>query len=326
MEDRINQALSQIERDLQNIKSAREQVDSVVSSSEQLKERVGSFVSDVNTLSKQVEGLIQSLAEQGKSNIVDFEKSLEDLKKACATVVSSFEKETTVAASTIKMEINNLHDEVERLEEARSNLVVATNAIKNLNDDVEKLTTELKESQSAQDNDLQAIKEQLTGFLTQLLDTSKKADAIQHSIQDQNNTLNQLLQSLNAANTALSGISPLIQTVQSSLSNQIQNETNQISQSLNTSIIESKQTLDHNINDGFEKQNSELRSIYSDLDKDIANRFNKLDNDIKSEVQNTLDIYQKNNEKLEKKVNFLQILLIVQVVISVVIIVLMAIG
>lgn len=322
MEDRINQALSQIERDLQNIKSAREQVESVVSSSVQLKERVGSFVSDVNALSKQVEGLIQSLAEQGKSNIVDFEKSLENLKKACATVVSSFEKETTVAASTIKMEINNLHDEVERLEEARNNLVVVTNAIKNLNDDVEKLTTELKESQSAQDNDLQAIKEQLTEFILQLVETNKKADVIQHSVQDQNNTLNQLLQSLSAANTALSGISPLIQTVQSSLSNQIQNETNQISQSLNTSIIDAKQTLDHNINDVFEKQNSELRSVYSDLEKDIANRFNKLDNDIKSEVQNTLDIYQKNNIKLEKKGKLLQVLLIIQMIVSIVVLIL----
>lgn len=37
MDERINQALAQIESDLRSIKSAREQVDSVVTASSQLK-------------------------------------------------------------------------------------------------------------------------------------------------------------------------------------------------------------------------------------------------------------------------------------------------
>ena len=58
MEERINQALIQIENDLRSVKSARKQVDIVVESSSQLKEKVGTFVSDVSNLSKQVEELM----------------------------------------------------------------------------------------------------------------------------------------------------------------------------------------------------------------------------------------------------------------------------
>ena len=79
MEERINQALAQIEKDLQDIKSAKEQVDSVVASSSQLKEKVGAFVSDVSNLSKQVEQLMHSIADKGKDNLANFKESMEGI-------------------------------------------------------------------------------------------------------------------------------------------------------------------------------------------------------------------------------------------------------
>ena len=50
MEDRINQALMQLEKDLQSINSAREQVESTVKASTDLHKVVGDYVSSVKKL------------------------------------------------------------------------------------------------------------------------------------------------------------------------------------------------------------------------------------------------------------------------------------
>ena len=247
MEERINQALIQIENDLRSVKSAREQVDIVVESSSQLKEKVGTFVSDVSNLSKQVEELMHSINEKGKDNLTNFKESLDALDKSCAKIISSFEEKATIASDSVKNEVNNLHGEIEKLDAARKDLASATEAINKLNKGVEKLTTELNASQKAQDKDLHTIKDQLTAVSTRLSNMESIGGAIQKSIQAQNNTLDQLSKSLNAANTALSGICPLIQTAQNSLSNQIQNDTNHVAQKLSDTINETKQVLEKKV-------------------------------------------------------------------------------
>ena len=247
MEERINQALAQIEKDLQNIKSAKEQVDSVVASSSQLQEKVGAFVSDVSNLSKQVEQLMHSIADKGKDNLANFRESMEALNRSCAEIVTSFENKTNAAANAVISEVDKLHGEIEKLDVARGKLVSATEAINKLNIGVEKLATELNDSQKAQDKELYTIKDQLTAISTRLSNMDTKAGAIQESIQAQNNTLGQLSQSLNAANTALGGINPLIQAAQSSLSNQIQNDTNQVAQKMAASMGETKLSLEKRI-------------------------------------------------------------------------------
>ena len=224
MEERINQTLIQIENDLRSVQSARKQVDSVVESSSQLKEKVGTFVSDVSNLSKQVEKLMHSINEKGKDNLTKFKESLDALDKSCAEIISSFEEKAAVASDSVKNEVNNLHGEIEKLDAARNDLVSATNDVKNLNDNVEKLTSELKDTQSAQDDELVAIKEQLRTFSSNMSGIEAKVINIQENLLSQANTLNQLSQSLDAANTTLCGISPLIQTAKDSISNQIESE------------------------------------------------------------------------------------------------------
>ena len=247
MEERINQALAQIEKDLQNIKSAKEQVDSVVASSSQLKEKVGAFVSDVANLSKQVEQLMHSIADKSKDNLSNFKESMEALNRSCAEIITSFENKTNAAANAVTSEIDKLHGEIEKLDAARNILVSATDAIKKLNDNVEKLTSEIKVTQSAQDDELRAIKGQMTELSSRLSDLDTKSGNIIESLQTHYDSLVQLSQSLNAANTALSGISPLIQTAQSSLSNQIQNDTNQVAQKLVASLGETKLSLEKRV-------------------------------------------------------------------------------
>lgn len=50
MEDRFNQALMQLEKDLQSINTAREQVESTVKASTELQKVVGEYVTSVKKL------------------------------------------------------------------------------------------------------------------------------------------------------------------------------------------------------------------------------------------------------------------------------------
>ena len=146
MDERINQALAQIESDLRSIKSAREQVDSVVTASSQLKATVGTFVADVTKLSKQVEQLMNSIADKEKSNLADFKASLEALNTSCNEIVSSFNEKTSNATDKVKTEVEKLHREIEKLDEARNSLVSATQSVNTLKDSVKQLTNDLKNS------------------------------------------------------------------------------------------------------------------------------------------------------------------------------------
>ena len=84
MEEKIQQALVQIESDLQSIKSAREQVENVVSAASDLQNKVGTFVDEVSGLSHQVEGLMHSIANGGSENLENFKTSLDAMKSSCS--------------------------------------------------------------------------------------------------------------------------------------------------------------------------------------------------------------------------------------------------
>ncbi len=204
MEERINQALVQIENDLREIQSAKKQVDSVMSASSQLQNKVGTFVTDVANLSQQVKDLMRVAADERNSNQADFKSSLEELEKSCNDIVLSFERKSSVAANAVKLGIDNLHEEIEKLDSIQNNLVSATTVVRTLNDNIENLMAELKNSQSAQDEELKNIAETQSGI-------DDKSVTIQKAIQEQDFTLKQLSQSLNAANAALSEVNPFIE-------------------------------------------------------------------------------------------------------------------
>ena len=79
MEERINQALQNIEKDLQNIKSAREQVELVVNSYKELQDKVQPYLKNAENLSQDASKIIEAFSEYRKMSLDDFSKHKKSL-------------------------------------------------------------------------------------------------------------------------------------------------------------------------------------------------------------------------------------------------------
>ncbi|MEE3483409.1 MAG: hypothetical protein VZQ98_03670 [Bacteroidales bacterium] len=251
MEERINQALAQIESDLRNIQSAREQVDNVVLSSSHLQEKVRTFVLEVSNLSQQVEKMADFIAGERNNDVERVKETLNNLHNSCkefvsrmettsekilsqfddscadvlsslktesSNIASDFNKKATKSSNAINSNVQALYEEVEKLDNAKKEMLSAIGAIKDLKNIIENLMLELQKSQSAQDEVLINIKDAVATSLLKVEKINNTQKIITDNQTSQNSILNQLTQSLNASNTALSGISPLIQSSQNAIS------------------------------------------------------------------------------------------------------------
>ncbi|MCR5361949.1 MAG: hypothetical protein K6E73_08065 [Bacteroidales bacterium] len=269
MEEKIQQALVQIESDLQSIKSAREQVENVVSAASDLQNKVGTFVDEVSGLSQQVEGLMHSIANGGSENLENFKTALETMKSSCSgfmeqmnsgssKFVTEFQQKTTELSNAIKQQVECLQAEVCKLDSAKSELVLSLDVVRTANTNIEDLAKELKTSQKAQDEELKNIRDNSHAITNKADAIFATVNKIDEALSTQEKSITQLVQSLNAANAALSGISSLIptaqsslssqiQTLQTSLSNQIQNDVKELLQALNATLENVKQTLEKKV-------------------------------------------------------------------------------
>ncbi len=269
MEERINNALQQIEADLQKLKSAREQVESVVSSHKELQGEVQTFVNEVANLSQGTEKLLGSIsAEKGKTlqdyndtlsalknncdaivaqfktdaqtqldnannsfdekgnaiingfekskkqietslteNLKRFQEKIESFSVSCNNItnslqekadniISNFAKETEKINSSFRDEATNLKTQAERLVTLGNSLRDSIDIVNGLNSNIEKLMKELKDSQTAQDQELSQIKtdiNKLDAALTaQQAAQNQEFSQIKTSLTQLNKTLNAL--------------------------------------------------------------------------------------------------------------------------------------
>lgn len=194
MEERINQALTQIEADLQSIQSAREQVGTVVQSHKELQRKVETFVSAVANLSQHIESLSGSFTDMADKDLAKFNDSLEAMRKSCSgfidlmnrqseQIVSEFANNANNSAASIKKEVSNLHTGIETISGIAKDWTDSISIVKTLKSDIENLLAELNATQSVQDGVLNAI--------------DAKNDGIGKTLAMQNSQLNQLQQTLN---------------------------------------------------------------------------------------------------------------------------------
>lgn len=263
----INVALERLEQNLKDISSAHEQVESVVSASSQLQIKVGTFVSEVAKFSQQVEKMVQTIADRGDKDVENFKTSLKKLDKECSAFVSlmddktheianDFEEKTIKASDSIKSGVEFIQNEVDKIEKAKNDLLSALNVVMILKDDIGDLMKELKKTQSAQNEDLDKIKSDVLHLIEKTDELSKIESKSTESLLKQESVLSQLSLSLNSVNTALSGISPLIQTIQSSLSNQFDKSIGQLSRDFFSTKTEMT-----NSNRNVEEKVSSLKTI-----------------------------------------------------------------
>lgn len=132
MKDKINEALLQLENDLQEIDSAKKQVEKTVDASIALQTEVRSYVDAVNEMCVKV----KNTANNFKTNT---ESSLKD-----------FKEQNDILTERVN-ELNNLREEIEK----------AAKEINTLKDTLAQISKDLKDSQEAQDAVLNEIKQKV---------------------------------------------------------------------------------------------------------------------------------------------------------------------
>ena len=107
MEDRINQALMQLENDLRNINSAREQVESTVKASTELQKVVGDYVSSVRKLCIGLKSWEEELSSRGTAMSEEYERTVSQISSSCTAVITTFNSRVEKSINDFKSKSKN---------------------------------------------------------------------------------------------------------------------------------------------------------------------------------------------------------------------------
>ena len=200
MEERINSALKQIEKDLQTLNSSRQQVESIVNSNKEFQGKVQVFVNEVANLSHETEKLISAFSEEREKSVIDYDNTISSLKETSDKIVSDYRAITKEIEKSFKDEATKLHTETERFVTLNNSLRDSIDIVNGINNNIEKLMSELKNSQAVQDGELSQIKTDIAQLDTKLTTLQTNLNA---EFQQTNTSIAQLDTKLSSLQTSL---------------------------------------------------------------------------------------------------------------------------
>ncbi|MCR4799489.1 MAG: hypothetical protein K5860_03180 [Bacteroidales bacterium] len=289
MEERINQALQNIEKDLQNIKSAREQVELVVNSYKELQDKVQPYLKNAENLSQDASKIIEAFSEYRKMSLDDFSKHKKSLEGSCNAIVDVFQKQTNDVISHFKLESQ------EQLNSANAEF----------KKDTELLINDYKETQKQTSNSIQdsliTLKNEASSFAQICGNTTKSLDEksseivvgfkenchnIEAKIEEETTKLRaESEQIIDLGNRLKSSIDII-----GSLNNNITNLMDELKKSQNAQDV-----VLNNIQAQLSTLNNSLSTISTNTATLINNTYNNIKSDINKlnkELKNTIE---KNN-------------------------------
>lgn len=248
MEDRINQALLQLEKDLQSINTAREQVESTVKASTELQKVVGEYVSSVKKLCIGLKSWEDDLSSRGAALSGEFERAVSQINTSCIAVVTTFNSSVEKTINEFKSKSEGtikdfadqnsiLTERVLELNKLRDEIKTATAEIQSVKESLAQISKDLKESQDGQDAVLNHIKQtvsEIPGII--------------------NNNANSVIERIDSLNQ---GLSADIASLQGKADNQ-------------NSELSSVKSLCHDIKSATDRLNSNLQSSKESLLSEMA--------------------------------------------------------
>ncbi len=248
MEERINQALDQLEKDLQEITSARNQVESTVKASTALQKVVGEYVLSVKTFCDSLKSWVADLRVRNSDIFNEYKEAIVKVNTTCAEIIESFKTDVEKTSTDFKnntkslveqfTEQNNiLSEHVQDLNILKEEILKATAEVQSIKGFLTQLSKDLKESQESQDIVLGYIK-QKTDAIPGII--SEKADSIVGK-------LNSLYDKTVGIDSLLSRVFSLGQEVKA-VSEQIHSTIQSSTNSLHTAIESSKNDTSKSIN------------------------------------------------------------------------------
>ena len=252
MEDKINQALVQLENELQGIVSAREQVEKTVKSSTDLQKVVGEYVSSVKTLCVGLQVWEKDLEARETSLSAEFESSITHLNSLCTAITTAFHTDVVKIGTEFKTKTETtlsqfveqnikLSEKVLALDTLSNEIKKAIDEIKPIKESLTQLSKELKDSQKNQDIVLGDIKQKVTEIpdtielytdgITEKLETIYQAHkTILDGINTKIDLLNEKADNLKNATAQLQSI---LQSTSESITNAISSSKEETAKAIN---------------------------------------------------------------------------------------------
>ena len=201
MEEKINQALVQLENDLQDLVSAREQVEATVKASSELQKVVGEYVGSIKALCVGLQAWENNLRDREMSLGHNTEAAISNVKKICEEIVSTFDSKTenikTSFQNGTKDTLDKFIEQNNKLAEKIGELTALREQIKKASDEIgivkgslEKISKELEESQDEQDKALEEIKNTV---LTLPVKIQQSENSVTQAINSSEQTIVELL-------------------------------------------------------------------------------------------------------------------------------------
>lgn len=238
MEDKINQALVQLENELQGIVSAREQVEKTVKSSTDLQKVVGEYVSSVKTLCVGLQVWEKDLEARETSLSAEFESSITHLNSLCTAITTAFHTDVVKIGTEFKTKTETtlsqfveqnikLSEKVLALDTLSNEIKKAIDEIKPIKESLTQLSKDLIDSQTEQDIVLDDIKQKVIeipvivkGYTDAII---RKLDTINQGLNTILNSTNIKIDLLNEKADNLKNVSAKLQSILQSSSESITN-------------------------------------------------------------------------------------------------------
>lgn len=180
MEDRINKALAQLEKDLQEINSARNQVESTVKASTDLQKVVSEYVSSVQALSVGLQALESELRAREGALSNEYEDAISRVNSTCTEIISSFGTVVEKASTDFKGKTDST---IEKFTQQNTILTERVKDMNALKDEIKKTMSEIQTVKESLTQISKDVKESQEGQDRVLDDLKQKADAIPDKIQ-----------------------------------------------------------------------------------------------------------------------------------------------
>ena len=320
MEERINQALVQLESDLQSLQSAKEQVEKTVGASAELQKTVGEYVVSVKNLCITLKTWENNLKTRESSLGQDVASSIADIERSCSSLITAFNSNVDQATTTFQTgtktvldnfvdENNKLTERVKSLNDLQEQIKKATKDIQLLKDSLSQISVDLKESQDEQDEALNDILQKVTNLPSQVHEESQTViQAISNSEKTLVDSVNisiskadEIIASIKGLTSNLDGLNTLCQNINTSIISSTTNLTNVITGTKDE--INGKFTTEMGkLETGITEINLLCKSISTSIETFSKQALSVL-NTLKANEQNYFNAITKQIEELEMQFN-----------------------
>ena len=153
----INTALERLEKNLQNLDSAREQVENTVNASNKLRLIVREYIESITELRSDIQGWEEQLKQSQNGFSTKVQDAFAELKKTCDNISTEFKSSTNETLNEFSQQNKIFKERVKELITLREVLKSSMSEINTIKENLTKFATDFNRSKENQDNALSNI-------------------------------------------------------------------------------------------------------------------------------------------------------------------------